>query len=267
MNMIDVSHLGFSYSEGEVLRDLSFHVERGSFLTIAGPNGAGKSTLLNLLSGQLKAGSGSIKIDAADVQSFSTAALAKKVAVVRQEFVPMFGFSVLETVLMARVPYYGWLGFESKRDREIANRALEATDTAKFARRQLGQISGGERQRVFIARALAQDTLVLLLDEPTSFLDLRHQVRIYDLLKKMQIEQGKTIVAVTHDINLAAQYCDDVLLLGTEGHYYKGTGRDVFSPEKIEKVFGITGFAGRVGSEKFFLPLGKYARDRRGNTL
>jgi len=266
MSIIDVSHLGFSYSQGEVLRDLSFKVERGSFLTIAGPNGAGKSTLLNLLSGQLKAGSGSIKIDGADVQSFPAAALARKLAVVRQEFVPMFSFSVLETVLMSRVPYYGPLGFESKRDREIANGSLEATDTAKFARRQLGQISGGERQRVFIARALAQDTLVLLLDEPTSFLDLRHQVKIYDLLKKMQIEQGKTIVAVTHDINLAAQYCDDVLLLGTQGHYYKGPGRDVFSPEKIEKVFGVTGFAGRVGSEKFFLPLGKYARDRRDNT-
>jgi len=266
MSIIDVNHLGFSYSQGEVLRDLSFEVERGSFLTIAGPNGAGKSTLLNLLSGGLKAGSGSVKIDDTDVQSFSAAALARKVAVVRQEFVPMFGFSVLETVLMARVPYYGPLGFESKRDREIADGALEATGTAKFALRQLGQISGGERQRVFIARALAQDTPVLLLDEPTSFLDLRHQVRIYDLLKKMQIEQGKTIVAVTHDINLAVQYCDDVLLLGTEGRHYKGTGRDVFSPEKIEKVFDVTGFAGSVGSEKFFLPLGKYARDRCGNT-
>jgi iron complex transport system ATP-binding protein len=263
MSIIEVSHLDFSYSEGQVLRDLSFQVERASFLTIAGPNGAGKSTLLNLLSGQLRAGSGSIKIDGADIQSFTTAALAKEVAVVRQEFVPVFGFSVLETVLMARVPYYGRLGFESKNDRDIANGALEATDTMKLARRQLGHISGGERQRVFIARALAQDTPILLLDEPTSFLDLRHQVRIYDLLKKMQIEKAKTIVAITHDINLAAQYCDEVLLLGTDGDYYQGICRDVFAPEKIEKVFGVTGFAGRIGREKFFLPLGEFAKDRR----
>ncbi len=262
MGMIDVSHLGFSYSEGEVLHDLSFEVELASFLAIAGPNGVGKSTLLNLLSGQLRAGSGSVKIDGAEVESYSTGALARKVAVVRQEFVPVFGFSVLETVLMARVPYYGPLGFESNRDREIANDVLEATDTIRLARRQLGQISGGERQRVFIARALAQDTPVLLLDEPTSFLDLHHQVRIYDLLKKMQIEKGKTIVAVTHDINLAAQYCDELLLLATDGNCYKGTGRDVLGAETIEKVFGVTGFAGRIGTEKFFLPLGKFARDR-----
>ena len=114
---------------------------------------------------------------------------------------------------------------------------------------------------MFIARALAQDTPILLLDEPTSFLDLRHQVRIYDLLKKMQIEKAKTIVAVTHDINLAAQYCDEVLLLGSDGNYYQGTGRDAFAPEKIEKVFGVTGFSGRIGKEKFFLPLGKFAKD------
>jgi len=262
MSMIDVSHLGFSYSEGEVLRNLSFQVGRGFFLTIAGPNGSGKSTLLNLLSGQLRAGSGSIRIDGAEVESYSTASLAKKVSVVRQEFVPVFGFSVLETVLMARVPYYGQLGFETKHDRDIANDALEATETIRLARRQLGQISGGERQRVFIARALAQDTPVLLLDEPTSFLDLHHQVRIYDLLKKMQIEKAKTIVAVTHDINLAAQYCDELLLLATDGNCYKGTGRDVLGPETIEKVFGVTGFAGRIGTEKFFLPLGEFSRDR-----
>ena len=263
MSIIEVSHLSFSYSEAEVLQDLSFEVKHGAFLAVAGPNGAGKSTLLNLLSGQLKPKSGSIRIDSAQLKSYSTEALARKVAVVRQEFVPVFGFSVVETVLMARTPYYGPVGFESKADREIVSEALAATDTVEFARRQLGQISGGERQRVFIARALAQDTPILLLDEPTSFLDLRHQVRIYDLLKKMQIEKGKTIVAVTHDINLVAQYCDEVLLLDGGADYYKGSPREVFSQEKIERVFGVTGFAGRVGRENFFLPLGKLARDHR----
>ncbi|MHC5059893.1 MAG: ABC transporter ATP-binding protein [Planctomycetota bacterium] len=261
MSIIKVSHLDFSYSQGQVLRDLSFQVERASFLAIVGPNGAGKSTLLNLLNGQFKATSGSVEIEGAKVQSYCSASLAKKVAVVRQEFVPVFGFSVLETVLMARVPYYNRSGFESKRDRDIANDALDATDTLDLAGRQLSQISGGERQRVFIARALAQDTPVLLLDEPTSFLDLRHQVRIYDLLKKMQTEKDKTIVAVTHDINLAAQYCDEVLLLGTDGNYYQCPGRDAFVPEKIEKIFGVTGFSGQIGKEKFFLPLGKFAKD------
>jgi iron complex transport system ATP-binding protein len=266
MSIIEVGYLDFSYSEVEVLRNLSFEVERGCFLAIAGPNGAGKSTLLNLLSGVLKPDSGSIKIDGCEVKSYSTEALARKVAVVRQEFVPVFGFSVIETVLMARTPYYGPMGFESEADREIVNNALTATDTVEFARRRLGQISGGERQRVFIARALAQDTSILLLDEPTSFLDLHHQVRIYDLLKKMQIEKDKTIVVITHDINLAAQYCDEVLLLGADTDYHKAAPRDVFSQEKIEKVFGITGFTGQVGREKFFLPLGKFARDHRDKT-
>ncbi len=266
MSIIEVQNLNFSYSEEQVLHDLNLEVKRGSFLTIAGPNGVGKSTLLNLLSGQLKPDSGSIKIGGAEVQSYSTSALAQKVAVVRQEFVPVFGFSVLQTVLMARVPYYGPLGFESRRDRQIAQDALEATDTVRLAKRQLGRISGGERQRVFIARALAQATPVLLLDEPTSFLDLHHQVRIYDLLKKMQIERGKTIVAVTHDINLAVQYCDELMLLGTDGNCYKGTGREMLEPDTIKKIFAVTGFAGRIGTEKFFLPLGEYAKDRHSKT-
>ncbi len=162
---------------------------------------------------------------------------------------------------MARVPHYGRLGFETKIDRQIDQNALKATGTEQFASRELSQISGGERQRVFIARALAQDTPVLLLDEPTSFLDLQHQVRIYDLLKKMQVEKNKTIVAITHDINLAAQYCDDVLLLGSDTNYHKGPAAEVFSRQNLEKVFDVTGFSGRVGKENFFLPLGKFAKD------
>jgi iron complex transport system ATP-binding protein len=177
----------------------------GTFLAIAGPNGAGKSTLLNLLCGLLSPRSGTIRIDAAPVESYSTEALAKKVAVVWQESMPVFGFSVIDTVMMARTPYYGPMGFESEADREIVAEALEATDTAGFALRPLGSLSAGERQRVFIARAMAQNTPILLLDEPTNFLDLKHQVGIYDLLKAAQLQIGKTIVAVTHDINLAAQ--------------------------------------------------------------
>jgi iron complex transport system ATP-binding protein len=276
MSIIEVSHLSFGYPEGprfaasrktetqvEVLRDLSFEVMPGTFLVIAGPNGTGKTTLLNLLCGSLVPKSGSIRIDAAAIESYSTEALAAKVAVVRQEFVPVFGFSVIEMVLMARTPYYGQMGFESKADRQIVNEALKATDTAQFASRTLASLSGGERQRVFIARALAQNTAILLLDEPTSFLDLKHQVGIYDLLKRMQLEKGKTIVAVTHDINLAAQYADVTLLLAADSSYQYGRARDVFSPEQIEKVFGVRVFSGKVGQEKFFIPLGKFAKDSR----
>ena len=165
-------------------------------------------------------------------------------------------------VFMERTHYYGQAGFERKSDREIVNEAMEATDTAHFASRALRSLSSGERQRVFIARALAQNTPVVLLDEPTSFLDLKHQVRIYDLLKTAQLEKGKTIVAVTHDINLAAQYADVALMLDGNCGYHTGKLEDVFSLAQIEKVFGVKTFAAKVGEENFFLPLGEFAKDR-----
>ncbi|MHC4527152.1 MAG: ABC transporter ATP-binding protein, partial [Planctomycetota bacterium] len=209
----------------------------------------------------LKCESGSISIDSRNIESYSVKALARKVAVVRQEFVPVFEFTVRQVVSMARTPYLGTFGFEGSTDRQIIEKSLEMTDTARFASRPLGQLSGGERQRVFIARALAQDTALLLLDEPTSFLDLKHQVAIYDLLKKLQLDEGKTIVAVTHDINLAAQYCDQTLLIGSDHCYYVGRTNEVFCVGRIEQVFGVRTFAGMVGREKFFMPLGCFAKD------
>lgn len=267
--IIEIENLSFGYTpQSTILKNISFEVKPGTFLVIAGPNGAGKSTLLNLMCGMLRPNSGTIRIDSKAIESYKTEALAKKVAVVRQELAPVFGFSVFETVLMARTPYFNKFGFESQADKRIVDEALQATDTAQFALRPLRNLSGGERQRVFIARALAQDTPVLLLDEPTSFLDLKHQVKIHDLLKAAQLEKGKTIVAVTHDINLAAQYCDETLLLSkqsssiqTERNYYIGGTKDVFSPEQIERAFGIRTFVGKVGQEKFYLPLGKFAKD------
>jgi iron complex transport system ATP-binding protein len=261
MSIIEVSKLSFEYPGLDVLRNLSFEVDSQTFLAIAGPNGAGKSTLLNLLSRTLTPKSGSIRIDSAAIESYSHEALARKVAVVRQEFVPVFGFTVSETVSMARTPYLDAFGFEREADRKIVAEAIEMTDTAQFAARTLAELSGGERQRVFIARALAQDTAILLLDEPTSFLDLKHQVAIYDLLKRMQLEKGKTIVVVTHDINLAAQYCDKSLLIGADDFYDIGSTENVFSAQRIEKVFGVRTFAGKVGERTFFLPLGKFAKD------
>jgi iron complex transport system ATP-binding protein len=268
-SIIEIENLSFGYTpQSTILKNISFEVKPGTFLVIVGPNGAGKSTLLNLMCGMLRPSSGTIRIGSKAIESYKTEALAKKVAVVRQEFTPVFGFSVFETVLMARTPHFNRFGFESQTDKRIVNEALQATDTDQFALRPLRNLSGGERQRVFIARALAQDTPVLLLDEPTSSLDLKHQVKIHDLLKAAQLEKGKTIVAVTHDINLAAQYCDETLLLSkqsssiqTDHNYYIGSTKDVLSPEQIERAFGIRTFVGKVGQEKFYLPLGKFAKD------
>jgi iron complex transport system ATP-binding protein len=260
--IIDVKNLDFGYGDGEILKGLSFAVKPQDFLAIAGPNGAGKTTLLNLLCGLLKPKAGAVKINGKKVSKYSPKELAQKISVVRQEFVPVFDYSVQETVAMARTAYRGLFGFENSQDRQIINEALDATDTAEFASRPLRNLSGGERQRVFIARALAQNTAVLLLDEPTSFLDLKHQVQIYDLLKKMQVEKGKTLVIVTHDINLASQYADRVLLIGTGSNYHIGHAEEVFTSEKIEEVFGVRTFARQLGSKKFFIALGKFAKDK-----
>jgi iron complex transport system ATP-binding protein len=262
--IIEVENLSFGYrSQANILKDVSFEVMPGTFLAIAGPNGAGKTTLLNLLCRVLSTNAGSVKVDSSPIESYSVKELAQKIAVVRQEFVPVFDFTVTQVVSMARTPYLGPFGFEGRADRECINAALEMTDTAQFGSRPLAELSGGERQRVFIARAIAQNTHILLLDEPTSFLDLKHQVGIYDLLKAMQLEKSKTIVAVTHDINLAAQYADVVLLLGADSSYRYGNVKDVFSTEQIEGVFGVRVFTGSFGRQKFFIPLGKFARDDR----
>ncbi len=277
-NGIQLDHVTFAYRPNQpVLKDISLTVETGTFLAVVGPNGAGKSTLINLLAGLLRPQAGTIAIDGTNTQSYRRHEIARKVALVQQEHVPAFGFSVAETVLMARTPHFTQWGFERPTDRQIVTDAMEMTDTARFAARPLASLSGGERQRVFIARALAQDTQTILLDEPTSFLDLRHQVAMYDLLKSVQREKGRTVVAITHDINLAAQYCDQALLLrpccpdpvageSSRGpdpcvHHQMGSTSKVFRQDEIERVFGIRVFSAPVGVETMFLPLGRMAKD------
>ena len=265
---IQTEHVTFGYGRSQpVLRDVGFAVEAGTFLAVVGPNGAGKSTLINILAGLLKPQAGTVLLEGVKVRSARVQDIAQRVAVVRQEFIPVFGFSVMETVLMARTLHYGRLGFESKTDRELALQALELTETADLASRSLDNLSAGERQRVFIARGLAQNTPILLLDEPTSFLDLKHQVKIYDLLKSVQLEKGTTIVAITHDLNLATQYCDQTLLLYPRRHppaegpsCRLGKTPAILTPEEIERAFDTRVFSAMVGDERFLIPLGSRVR-------
>jgi iron complex transport system ATP-binding protein len=274
---IQVEHVTFGYGRDEpILQDLNFAVRTGAFLAIAGPNGVGKSTLLNILAGTLRPQSGTVLLENAELRSYGIREIARRIAVVRQEFRPAFGFSVMETVLMARTPYYGRFGFETRVDRELVTRALELTDTTRFASRPLASLSAGERQRVFIARALAQNTPILLLDEPTSFLDFRHQVGIYDLLRSVRQDKAKTIVAVTHDINLAGQYCDEALLLygrtdsweTAEGarprehpRYRIGEVDDILTAEEVERAFRVRVCSRRIGQGRVLMPLGIMAKD------
>ncbi|MCP4455268.1 MAG: ABC transporter ATP-binding protein, partial [Planctomycetes bacterium] len=188
----DIHNLSFAYrGQGTLFHQLSFSLASGTFAGIAGPNGVGKTTLIHLLSGALKPDAGMVMLEGQSVHCMSPSSLARRLALVRQHTEMPFGFTVQETVLMARTAHLDWRGFETQIDRDRVQEALCLTETDGLAHRPINSLSGGECQRVFIARALAQDTDVLILDEPTNYLDLKHQVAVHDLLKKIQMDQGK----------------------------------------------------------------------------
>lgn len=262
MTLIELKNVSFAYDNLQVLQDVSLEIESNSFWAVIGPNGSGKSTFLHLLANILHPQTGSICLEKQPLRSFPPAALAKKVAMVSQESAPVFGFTVFETVLMGRFLRQKGFLFENARDREAVRQSLEATETAELADRPLSQLSGGERQRVFIARALAQETPVLLLDEPTSHLDLKHQLKVLDLLKHMQRSGGKTIVLVSHDLNLAGRYADKMLLLRQGGQATWGQPKEILSPSRIETAFGVQGRQVTVGNETYFIPEGDFSTER-----
>jgi len=258
--IISVKDLQFAYDgQPPVLHNLDFEVSKGEFVGIVGPNGAGKSTLMNILCGQLKPTAGQALFESSAIDTYSKRSLAQKMAVVRQAANPIFDFSVEEIVMMGRTPYSGPFGISGSIDFAAANKAMELTDTAGFAGRSLAELSQGERQRVYIARALAQDTEVLLLDEPTSFLDWKHQVGIYDMLKRLQTQQQKTIIAISHELNLTGQYCDKVLLLGSDDYYAFGKCAEQLTAENISRVFDVEVAAALWDGVSIFFPRGKGA--------
>jgi iron complex transport system ATP-binding protein len=235
---IDVKEISFRYIAQWVIEDLSFRVKGGEFWGIIGPNGSGKTTLLKILSGLIKPQRGRVLIDGDELRRMKRPDIAKKIAVVPQETQISFPFTSLEVVLMGRSPYLGRLQFEGRDDFEVTERAMRLTDTLQFSRRPVSELSGGERQRIFIARALAQEPEIILLDEPTSNLDISHQVEFYDLISRLNREKNLTILTVSHDINLASEYCQKIILL-SEGRIFKvGSPREVVAEESIRQVYG-----------------------------
>jgi len=261
--IIKIENLCFGYyPDRSIFDNLCLTVIEKEFWAIAGPNGVGKTTLLNLLCGLLKAKHGRVEVESKNISAYTARKLAQKIAIVRQEFAPLFDFKVREIVSMARIPYLGTFGFEQKADYEKIEEAFELTGTSELAARKFGGLSSGERQRVLIAKALAQDTPILFFDEPTSFLDLKHQVQIYDLLRKMQLEKNKTVLAVTHDINLAVQYCDKTLLLGEHCIFQYGITEEVLRREQIEKIFNVSIYTSAAEGKEYFIPVGKYGKKK-----
>jgi iron complex transport system ATP-binding protein len=228
---------------GWALRDLTCEVREGEILGIIGPNGSGKSTLLKLLGAILLPQHGGIRLQERALDSFPRRELARIVAYVPQQGQVVFPFRLAEFVLMGRFPHrqsggaLGWFGWETAEDVRAAEQAMEAMEILHLADRTVSEVSGGERQRAFIARALAQAPRMLLLDEPTVFLDLRHQVDICAIVRRLNREQGLTVVWVSHDLNLAGQYCDRLLLLQEGSLVRLGVPSAVLQPEVIESVY------------------------------
>ena len=236
--MIEVNSISFRYHEDWVLQDVSFRVEKGEFVGMIGPNGSGKTTLLKILYRLLSPQKGEILFELVPMRKMDRNDIAKRIAVVAQETQLLFPFSVLETVLMGRSPYLGHLMFESEKDLEISKKAMEWTKVFPFSERPMDELSGGERKRVFIARALAQEPEVILLDEPTANLDIHHQIDFLDLILTLNRERGLTIVMASHDMNIASEFCDRLILL-QDGRIYKmGTPDEVITKENIESVYG-----------------------------
>jgi iron complex transport system ATP-binding protein len=229
--------VNFGYGAAAVLRDIGFAVRRGSFVGIIGPNGSGKSTLLKLMSGYLRPRGGEVVIEGRPAAGYARDALGRLIGVVPQETVVSFPFSVMEMVLFGRTPHLTGFGFEAETDLAAARRALERTDALQLAERRITTLSGGERQRVILARALAQEPRILLLDEPAAFLDIRHAVEMYDLLRDLQ-RDGITVVSVLHDLNIAALYCDTLVLLNEGAVVQVGSPAEVITYPRLTAVYG-----------------------------
>jgi iron complex transport system ATP-binding protein len=233
------------YDERPVLRGVSLEVKAGELLAIVGPNGAGKSTLLRVLSGALKPREGSIKLFGRELAGYDRRALARTIASVAQENSVAFQFSVMEIVLMGRAPHLGAFHLESQHDLEIAADALRYFDLTTLAGRPIQELSGGERKRVFLARALAQQPRVVLLDEPTAFLDLRHIAEIFECFRQLRVERGLAVVATMHDLNTAALYADRILMLKAGARVAYGMPAEVFDPATLREVYEVEVHVGR----------------------
>lgn len=246
----EVRSLRFQYQplsrglDNWVVDGLTFDVEAGEILGIVGPNGSGKTSLLKLLAKVLRPHDGAMALFGRDLGRLAQLDVARIVAVVPQESPQVFSFTVMETVLMGRFPHHHgatWsagFGWESAEDLSIAEQALQYTDLTLLAGRSVMDLSGGERQRCMIARALAQEPQVLLLDEPTAFLDLQHQMEICAIVRRLKEERGLTVVLVSHDLNLASQYCDRILMLKAGALFRLGSPHEVIDVDVLRAVYG-----------------------------
>ena len=235
---VGAQSLVFQVEAKTLLDGVDLEAHHGQMVGLIGPNGAGKSTFLRAVSGVLRVQGGSVHLDGADLRSLSSKEVAAGMAIVPQIMPYTHGFTAMELVLMGRYPHLGRFQIEGKEDARIARDAMRLTETEQFAERTLDTLSGGERQRVIVSRALAQRPRILLLDEPTSNLDVLHQLKVLGLVRQL-VDDGLTAVAAIHDLNLAARFCDRLMLLSEGRVLAEGTPEEVLTPETIAAAFGV----------------------------
>ena len=237
--ILGVDGVTFRYGERTALTDVSLALRAGRFGGLLGPNGCGKSTLLRLVAGLLRPHVGKISLNGRDLSTLGRAEVARRVAVVPQHAILPDGFTGWDVALAGRTPHLGLLGGAGPTDEAIARRAIALVDAGSFVDRRVGELSGGERQRLLLARALAQEPDVLLLDEPTTHLDLPHQVAILDLVRGFVGEANLAVLGVFHDLNLAAEYCDEIALMSEGRIVALGAPAEVLTPSRIEEVYDV----------------------------
>ena len=230
-------HFRYPGAGAPMFDGLSLAIGARDFLGLIGPNGSGKTSLLRLLSGTLRPSAGEVRLEGRSIHSFRPRERAQRLAVVPQESRILFNFTVMEMVLMGRSPHLGLLGLEGSHDRAIARRALEEMDLGDREETPLRELSSGERQRALVARALAQEPAILLLDEATAFLDLKHRLQIGEILSRLNREQGLTIMAISHDLNMAARYSSRLALLKQGRLVADGTPAEVLTPDQVRAVY------------------------------
>jgi cobalamin transport system ATP-binding protein len=235
---ISLQELSFSYRTQAVLQDISLEIPHQSFLALIGPNGSGKTTMLRLMSKALRPQRGTVMLDGQPLAGFSARKLAQKLAVISSQQHFEFPFSVADVVAMGRFPHLNRLERMSDRDWEIVDEAMERTCVGDFRNRSISQLSSGEKQRVLIARAIAQQPSILMLDEPNAHLDINHQIAIFNLLRTLNRQHQMTVIVVLHDLSAAAAFCETMVLLDRGRIVRTGTPAEVITEELIQQTYG-----------------------------
>jgi iron complex transport system ATP-binding protein len=236
--IISASSISSRYGDRVVVHNISVEISPADFYGVIGPNGSGKSTLLKSLTGIIRPFSGSVRIYGKDILRLSPREIARSIAVIPQEVSILFPFTAREIVAMGRHPHVRRFGKESSLDLEVIERSMDETDTSDLADRYIDELSGGERQRVVIARALCQQPEALLLDEPTSHLDINHQVEIFELLTDLNRKRNLAVFVISHDLNICAEYCRELVMMKEGRIYRRGAPEEILTPEIVREVYG-----------------------------